>query len=109
MVRLLQRFSTASIRRARSSRSPDTAKWRWSADLPTRPATPARSCVARTPRGRCTYPHHTPDGGHEECMVDNHLVVRGDPSSYLGRAVIVHEKQDAGGQPVGNAGGRIGG
>jgi superoxide dismutase, Cu-Zn family len=32
----------------------------------------------------------------------------GDPSSFLGRAIIVHEKQDDGGQPVGNAGGRIG-
>ena len=32
----------------------------------------------------------------------------GDPSSYLGRAIIVHEKQDDGGQPTGNAGGRIG-
>lgn len=31
-----------------------------------------------------------------------------DPSSFLGRAIIVHEKQDDGGQPVGNAGGRIG-
>jgi superoxide dismutase, Cu-Zn family len=32
----------------------------------------------------------------------------GDPSSFLGRAVIVHEKKDDGGQPTGNAGGRIG-
>jgi Cu-Zn family superoxide dismutase len=32
----------------------------------------------------------------------------GDPSSFLGRAIIVHEKADDGGQPVGNAGGRIG-
>ena len=32
----------------------------------------------------------------------------GDPSSFLGRAIIVHEKKDDGGQPVGNAGGRIG-
>lgn len=30
-----------------------------------------------------------------------------DPHSFLGRAVIVHEKKDDGGQPVGNAGGRI--
>jgi superoxide dismutase, Cu-Zn family len=32
----------------------------------------------------------------------------GDPSSFLGKAIIVHEKQDDGGQPTGNAGGRIG-
>lgn len=31
-----------------------------------------------------------------------------DPSSFLGKAIIVHEKKDDGGQPVGNAGGRIG-
>lgn len=31
-----------------------------------------------------------------------------DPNSFLGRAIIVHEKQDDGGQPTGNAGGRIG-
>ncbi|MEO7330563.1 MAG: superoxide dismutase family protein [Minicystis sp.] len=32
----------------------------------------------------------------------------GDATSYLGRAIIVHEKKDDGGQPTGNAGGRIG-
>ena len=32
----------------------------------------------------------------------------GDASSFLGRAIIVHEKTDNGGQPTGNAGGRIG-
>ncbi len=32
----------------------------------------------------------------------------GDPHSFLGRAIIVHEKKDDGGQPSGNAGGRIG-
>jgi Cu-Zn family superoxide dismutase len=32
----------------------------------------------------------------------------GDPNSFMGRAVIVHEKKDDGGQPTGNAGGRIG-
>jgi Cu-Zn family superoxide dismutase len=32
----------------------------------------------------------------------------GDPSSFLGKAIIVHEKKDDGGQPSGNAGGRIG-
>jgi hypothetical protein len=32
----------------------------------------------------------------------------GDPQSFLGRGIIVQEKVDDGGQPVGNAGGRIG-
>lgn len=32
----------------------------------------------------------------------------GDPHSFVGKAIIVHEKKDDGGQPVGNAGGRIG-
>jgi superoxide dismutase, Cu-Zn family len=32
----------------------------------------------------------------------------GDPNSFVGRAIIVHEKQDDGGQPTGNAGGRVG-
>jgi Cu-Zn family superoxide dismutase len=31
----------------------------------------------------------------------------GDPSSFLGRAIIIHAKKDDGGQPTGNAGGRI--
>lgn len=30
-----------------------------------------------------------------------------DPSSFYGKAIIVHEKKDDGGQPTGNAGGRI--
>jgi Cu-Zn family superoxide dismutase len=33
---------------------------------------------------------------------------QGDPHSFLGRSIIIHEKVDDGGQPVGNAGGRIG-
>jgi superoxide dismutase, Cu-Zn family len=32
----------------------------------------------------------------------------GDPNSFVGKAIIVHEKKDDGGQPTGNAGGRIG-
>ena len=32
----------------------------------------------------------------------------GDPNSFAGKAVIVHAKKDDGGQPVGNAGDRIG-
>ena len=31
-----------------------------------------------------------------------------DPDSFLGRSLIIHAKQDDGGQPSGNAGGRIG-
>ncbi len=31
-----------------------------------------------------------------------------DPQSFVGRAIIVHAKKDDGGQPVGNAGDRIG-
>jgi len=31
-----------------------------------------------------------------------------DPNSYVGRAIIVHAKKDDGGQPTGNAGGRVG-
>jgi Cu-Zn family superoxide dismutase len=30
-----------------------------------------------------------------------------DPNSFLGRAIIIHEKKDDGGQPTGNAGGRV--
>lgn len=32
----------------------------------------------------------------------------GDPQSFVGRAIIVHAKKDDGGQPVGNAGDRLG-
>jgi superoxide dismutase, Cu-Zn family len=32
----------------------------------------------------------------------------GDPNSFASRAIIIHEKKDDGGQPVGNAGARIG-
>lgn len=32
----------------------------------------------------------------------------GDPNSFVGRAIIVHAKKDDGGQPTGNAGGRVG-
>lgn len=32
----------------------------------------------------------------------------GDAASFIGRAIIVHAKKDDGGQPTGNAGGRIG-
>jgi Cu-Zn family superoxide dismutase len=46
--------------------------------------------------------------GSTEVVVMGATLKEADTSSYLGRAIIVHEKQDDGGQPVGNAGGRIG-
>ena len=50
-----------------------------------------------------------PDGtGVTEIVVQGATLQEGDPSSYLGRSIIVHDKLDDGGQPVGNAGERIG-
>ena len=50
-----------------------------------------------------------PDGtGLTELVVQGATLQEGDPIPYLGRAIIVHDKKDDGGQPVGNAGGRIG-
>jgi len=50
-----------------------------------------------------------PDGtGALEITVKGANLIPGDPHSYLGRALIVHEKVDDGGQPVGNAGARFG-
>lgn len=46
--------------------------------------------------------------GSTEIVVSGASLREGDPSSFFGRAIIVHEKQDDGGQPSGNAGGRIG-
>ena len=43
---------------------------------------------------------------HHELMVKN-ISIAGVKNPILGRAVIVHAKPDDGGQPVGNAGGRI--
>ena len=43
---------------------------------------------------------------HYEITVKN-ISVAGDKNPILGRGVIVHAKIDDGGQPVGNAGGRI--
>ena len=42
-----------------------------------------------------------------DITVDN-ITINGQRNPVIGRAVIVHEKPDDGGQPVGNAGGRIG-
>jgi Cu-Zn family superoxide dismutase len=46
--------------------------------------------------------------GSLEIVVPGANLKDGDPHSFLGRALIVHEKKDDGGQPTGNAGGRIG-
>lgn len=62
--------------------------------------------------------HHIGDLGNMEVKADGTGTLEitakgaslkeGDPNSFLGRALIVHEKVDDGGQPSGNAGGRIG-
>ncbi|WP_437589299.1 superoxide dismutase family protein [Sorangium sp. So ce1000] len=50
-----------------------------------------------------------PDGtGSHEVIAKGANLKEGAPNSFLGRAIIVHEKTDDGGQPAGNAGGRIG-
>jgi len=50
-----------------------------------------------------------PNGtGRTEVVVQGASLVEGAPSSFLGRAIIVHAKKDDGGQPTGNAGARIG-
>ena len=50
-----------------------------------------------------------PDGsGVLEITVKGANLTPNDPMSYVGRAIIVHAKKDDGGQPTGNAGGRIG-
>jgi len=51
----------------------------------------------------------SPDGkGTLDIVAPGANLKEGDPNSFLGRAIIVHEKQDDGAQPTGNAGGRIG-
>jgi superoxide dismutase, Cu-Zn family len=51
----------------------------------------------------------SPDGkGTLEIVAAGANLKEGDPNSFAGRAIIVHEKLDDGGQPTGNAGGRIG-
>ena len=71
------------------------------------------------PHGLPTAPaHHIGDLGNIEVGSDGKgkleitmpgaNLKQGDPHSFLGRSVIIHEKVDDGSQPVGNAGGRIG-
>lgn len=71
------------------------------------------------PHGLPTAPaHHIGDLGNIEVGSDGKgkleitmpgsNLKQGDPHSFLGRSIIIHEKVDDGSQPVGNAGGRIG-
>lgn len=46
--------------------------------------------------------------GTHEIVIQGANLKEGAPNSFLGRAIIVHEKEDDGSQPAGNAGGRIG-
>ncbi len=46
--------------------------------------------------------------GTLEIVVPGANLLAKDPSSYLGRAIVIHAQRDDGGQPVGNAGDRIG-
>ena len=46
--------------------------------------------------------------GKLELTIEGANLKADDPHSLLGRSIIIHEKKDDGGQPVGNAGGRIG-
>jgi Cu-Zn family superoxide dismutase len=75
------------------------------------PASNPHALPAGTPRhlgdlGNITI---SPDGkGTLDIVAPGANLKDGDPNSFLGKAIIVHEKQDDGGQPTGNAGGRIG-
>jgi len=46
--------------------------------------------------------------GTSEITISGANLKPGDPNSFDGRSIIIHEKKDDGGQPTGNAGGRIG-
>jgi superoxide dismutase, Cu-Zn family len=46
--------------------------------------------------------------GELDITVTGATLEEGKENSYAGKAIIVHEKTDDGGQPTGNAGGRIG-
>lgn len=46
--------------------------------------------------------------GAHEALAEGANLLPEDPRSFVGRAIVIHEKKDDGGQPVGNAGGRIG-
>ena len=46
--------------------------------------------------------------GSLEITIPGANLKAGDPNSFAGKAIIVHAKKDDGGQPTGNAGGRVG-
>jgi Cu-Zn family superoxide dismutase len=46
--------------------------------------------------------------GTHEIVATGANLKDGDANSFAGRSIIIHEKKDDGGQPTGNAGGRIG-
>lgn len=46
--------------------------------------------------------------GTAEITIKGANLKAGDPNSFEGKSIIIHEKKDDGGQPTGNAGGRIG-
>ena len=46
--------------------------------------------------------------GTHEITIKGANLKPGDPNSFDGKSIIIHEKKDDGGQPTGNAGGRIG-
>jgi Cu-Zn family superoxide dismutase len=46
--------------------------------------------------------------GTHEILAKGANLKPGDPNSFQGKSIIIHEKKDDGGQPTGNAGGRIG-
>lgn len=72
----------------------------------------------KKPHGAPDSPeHHAGDFGNIEIgqdgtgtlnLVSKDLTVEAGERSVVGRAIIVHEKEDDFGQPTGNAGGRIG-
>jgi Cu-Zn family superoxide dismutase len=74
---------------------------------------PANTAHALPPK----MPRHAGDLGnvkadangkaHYEMTVDT-LSIAGAKAPIIGRAIIVHEKSDSGGQPTGDAGGRVG-
>lgn len=46
--------------------------------------------------------------GSLEITIPGANLKAGDPNSFSGKSIVVHAKKDDGGQPTGNAGGRIG-
>jgi superoxide dismutase, Cu-Zn family len=75
------------------------------------PASSPHALPAASPRHLGDLGNVTIDAegkGTLEIVAPGANLKEGDPNSFVGRAIIVHEKKDDGGQPTGNAGGRIG-